>query len=75
MSYRFAAAATAGTTPIIPIETAVFEAWLKTQDAGLRRWVKSAGFTARAGEISLVAGKDGALSAVLLGLDDHQGLW
>ncbi|MEE8444248.1 MAG: leucyl aminopeptidase family protein, partial [Alphaproteobacteria bacterium] len=75
MTYRFAATATAGTIPIIPIETAVFDAWLKTQGAVLRRWVKSAGFTAKPGETSLVAGKDGALSTVLLGLDDHQGLW
>ncbi|MEE8334292.1 MAG: leucyl aminopeptidase family protein [Alphaproteobacteria bacterium] len=75
VTYRFAASATAAATPVIPIETAVFDAWLKTQGAPMRRWVKSAGFTAKPGEISLVAGKNGALSAVLLGLDDHQGLW
>jgi len=75
VTYRFAAAATAGTVPVVPVETAVFEAWLKTQDADRRRWVRSAGFAARPGEISLVGGSNGALSAVLLGVDDHQGLW
>lgn len=75
MSYRFFTAADARTIPIIPIETAVFSAWLKKQPAAMRRWVDSAGFLAKPGSLSLVAGSDGALSTVLLGVDDHQGLW
>jgi leucyl aminopeptidase len=75
MTYRFVASADRQTIPVIPIETAVFAAWLKTQDATMKRWVKSAGFEAIAGTISLVAGKDGALARVLVGVDDHQGLW
>ena len=75
MTYHFVATADRRTIPIIPIETAVFAAWLKTQDAAMKRWVKSAGFDAVAGSISLVAGKDGALAQVLVGVDDHQGLW
>ena len=75
MSYRFFSAANAATIPIIPIETPVFAAWLKKQPAAMKRWVESAGFTAKAGEVSLVAGRDGALSTVLLGMEDHQGLW
>lgn len=75
MAYRFLSTADARTIPIIPIETAVFAAWLKKQPAAIKRWVESAGFTAQAGEVSLVAGKDGALSSVLLGVEDHQGLW
>ena len=75
MAYRFFASADARTIPIIPIETAVFSAWLKKQPAEMKRWVESAGFLAKPGSISLVAGKDGALSQVLLGVDDHQGLW
>ena len=75
MAYRFFTAADARTIPIIPIETAVFSAWLKKQPAALRRWVESAGFMAKPGSVSLVAGSDGALSMVLLGVDDHQGLW
>ncbi len=75
MAYRFFAAADARTVPIVPIESEVFDAWLKKQPAAMRRWVESAGFKAKAGTISLVAGSDGALSTVLLGVDDHQGLW
>lgn len=75
MAYRFFSTADARTIPIIPIETAVFAAWLKKQPAAMKRWVESAGFTARPGEVSLVAGKDGGLSSVLLGVEDHQGLW
>jgi leucyl aminopeptidase len=75
MTYRFMASADRRTVPIIPIETAVFAAWLKTQDAAMKRWVKSAGFDATVGSISLVAGKDGSLAQVLVGVDDHQGLW
>lgn len=75
MAYHFFTAADARTIPIIPIETAVFSAWLSTQPAAMRNWVDSAGFLAKPGSVSLVAGNDGALSSVLLGVDDHQGLW
>ena len=75
MPYRFFTVANARTIPIIPIETAVFSAWLSTQSAAMRNWVGSAGFLAKPGSVSLVAGNDGALSSVLLGVDDHQGLW
>lgn len=75
MAYRFFAAADARTIPIIPIETAVFSAWLRGQPADMRRWVESAGFVAKPGSVSLVAGGDGRLASVLLGVDDHQGLW
>ncbi len=75
MAYRFFTAADSRTIPIIPIETAVFSAWLKKQPAAMGRWVHSAGFMAKPGSVSLVAGSDGALSTVLLGVDDHQGLW
>lgn len=75
MAYRFSTAAKGRTIPIIPIETAVFSAWLKKQPADMKRWVDSAGFLAKPGSVSLVAGEDGALSQVLLGVDDHQGLW
>ncbi|MBK19119.1 MAG: leucyl aminopeptidase [Rhodospirillaceae bacterium] len=75
MSYRFVAKSDSTTIPIIPIETAVFSAWLKTQGAAMRRWVKSTGFKASAGTVSLVSGQDGSLQQVLVGVEDHQGLW
>jgi leucyl aminopeptidase len=75
VTYRFAASADSRTIPIIPIETAVFEAWKKKQPARMRRWVDSAGFRAKPGSVSLVAGDDGGLSHVLLGVGDHDGMW
>ena len=75
MAYKFLAAASARTVPIVPIETGVFAAWLKKQPAAMKRWVESAGFRARPGSVSLVAGADGTLATVLAGVDDHQGLW
>lgn len=75
MTYRFLNASDKNTIPIIPIETAVFKAWLKTQENVMKRWVKSVGFNAEAGSVSLVAGKEGVLSKVLVGVDEHHGLW
>ena len=75
MTYRFFSAADARTIPIVPIETEVFAAWIRKQPAGMRRWVESAGFEAKSGSVSLVGGDDGKLATVLLGVDDHQGLW
>ena len=71
----FKTRADARTVPIIPIETAVFEAWRKAQPRQLRNWVESTGFTAKAGKLSLVAGPDGGLSSVLIGLEAHDGFW
>ena len=75
MSFRFLDRASARTIPIVPIETAVFEAWKKTQPKAMRDWVASAGFKAKAGETSLVAGKAGKLEQVLLGVEAHDALW
>ena len=75
MSYRFVGRADSKTIPITPVETAVFDAWLKGEPAAMRRWVDSSGFKAKAGQISLVSGADGALARVLLGVNDHQGQW
>jgi leucyl aminopeptidase len=75
VTYRFAASADARTIPIVPVETAVFEAWKKKQPARMRRWLDSAGFRAKPGSVSLVAGDDGGLERVLLGVGDHDGMW
>ncbi len=75
MAYRFRDRAAKGTIPIVPIETEVLKAWLRGQDAATRRWVATTGFTAAAGGISLVAGADGALARVLVGVRAHDGFW
>ena len=75
MSYRFVATAGRGCVPIVPIEKAVFAAWRRRQPAALRRWVDSSGFSAEPGSVSLVAGADGRLQQVLMGVENHDGLW
>ncbi len=75
MSFKFLERASAKTIPIIPIETAVLEAWRKTQPKALRDWVASVGFKAKPGETSLVAGAGGKLDCVLFGVDAHDGFW
>ena len=71
----FKSRADAGTVPIVPIETAVFDAWRAARPDTLKAWVDSTGFTAAAGEASLVAGPGGALASVLVGLESHDGIW
>jgi len=75
MTYHFANSADRRTVPIIPIETDVFNSWLKKQDTSMRLWVKSTGFKAKPGSMSLVGRNDGSLAKILLGLESHQALW
>lgn len=75
MTASFKTKADSKTIPVTPIEHAVFDAWLKKEPAAILAWVKSSGFTAKPGQISLVAGKDGKLSRVLFGVKDHDGFW
>ncbi len=63
------------TIPVTPIETAVFEAWLGREPKDIQAWVKSSGFRAKPGQISLVSAANGALSRVLLGVENHDGMW
>ena len=63
------------TIPVTPIETAVFEAWLGREPKDIQAWVQSSGFRAKPGQISLVSAANGALSRVLLGVENHDGMW
>ena len=58
------------TIPIVPLEKAKLDGWIKRQDAATRAWVQSTGFKAEANAVSLIAGEDGALARVLVGVDD-----
>ena len=71
----FATRADAGTVPIEAIETAKFAAWARGQDAALTSWLESTGFKAESGSVSLVAGADGKLARVRLGVDAGDPLW
>ena len=71
----FRAKALGSTVPVTPIEHAVFDSWVKKEPDAVQVWVKSSGFSAKPGQISLIAGKDGKLSRVLFGVRDHDGFW
>jgi len=75
VSYRFVDSRNADTIPIIPVETAVFAAWLETQPPEMRAWVTTSDFKAEPGSVSLVGGRDGRLAQVLVGLENHDGPW
>ena len=71
----FKSRADAATVPIIPVEEGAFDAWRTAQPDALKAWVDSTGFAAAAGETSLVAGPDGALARVLVGLESDERVW
>lgn len=75
MSYRFVVTAGRGSVPITAVDKAGLAAWKRRQPASLRCWVESAGFTAEPGSVSLVAGADGRLQRVLVGVERGNGLW
>lgn len=60
--------ATKGTTPLTPLASSELKKWLATQKKSLANWVASVGFKAEPGEVCLVAGRDGALERVLVGV-------
>ena len=63
------------TIAITPVETAVFDAWLASEKEEVRKWVTASGFSAKPGEINLVASPDGGLGRILLGVENHEGMW
>ena len=75
MTASFRAKADSRTVPVTPVETVVFDAWLKKEPKDIQSWVKSSGFRAKPGQVSLVSGAGGELSRVLLGVENHDGMW
>jgi len=51
------------------------EEWLAGCDDGMRRWCRSANFTAEAGAVCLVPGAEGVLAEVLVGTGDDDDPW
>ena len=75
MRAKFKTRADARTVPIVPIEKDVFDAWRADRPLALRAWMESTGFKAAPRSLSLVAGEDGALATVLLGVEAHDDFW
>lgn len=65
----------AETLPITPLTKDQLDLWLPTQPAAIAAWVSSTGFTAAPGQLSLVAGADGRLARVLVGVPIGDDLW
>jgi len=57
------------------VSSAEYDAWLNTQAARTRAWLTGVAFKADAGAFAAVAGDDGALSAVVLGLGRGDDPW
>ncbi len=65
----------AETLPITPLTKDQLDLWLPTQPAAIEAWVSSTAFTAEPGQLSLVAGTDGRLARVLVGLPAGDDPW
>lgn len=75
MTDCFAARANARTLPMTPLTADGLKGWLKRQPAATAGWVRSAGFEASAGAILMLPGKNGAASAVLVGVTGDDDIW
>ncbi len=77
MAQTFRERADARCIPIVALEKAKLGTWLKGQDAALRSWVAATEFKAEPGTSSFVAGRNGQLARILLGVDPAQayGNW
>ena len=69
MNVKFASK-TAKAIPVHVIESGQLRAWLKTAPKGAQTWVKSAGFTARLGQVLLLPDARGGIAKVLAGWGD-----
>jgi len=56
------------TVPLVAVTEDLFGKWLSVQPARIKAWVRTSGFKAQPGVISLLAAPDGGLERVLLGL-------
>ena len=67
--------ASSAAVPIHAVATDKYEAWLADQPKTLRAWLGAVNFKADAGNAVTVAGEDGAVSAVILGLGRGDDPW
>lgn len=75
MSAPFRTRKEARTVRVSPVEIDEREKWLKAESGSVAEWVRTSGFKARQGEISLVAGPGGALDRVLVGVGSSDDIW
>ncbi len=63
------------TIPLLPVAAADYEAWLKTVPQRHRRWLESAGFSAKPGKWCAVPDENGRLEAVVFGMAEEGWLY
>lgn len=73
MSYSKSSSGAA--VPLIPIDPAGLEAWKAGATESQVRWLESAGFGARPGQLCALAGEDGAIRSYLFGQSDEGYLY
>lgn len=57
-------------TPITPIVTTDFTAWLEKQNLRVKTWIKANNFTAKSGSNCLLPDNNGKITEVLLGMEN-----
>jgi leucyl aminopeptidase len=65
----------ANAIPLILVAADTFPQWLQNQDAAWRRWLETTDFQAKPNSISLIPGRDGALTAVIAGITCLDDPW
>ena len=75
MAFQFKSKADRSTVALVPIERKGLDRWMKGQKAAVRNWLAATGFLASAGEICPIAGEDGRLDKVLIGVKLGEALW
>ncbi|MGE0734643.1 MAG: M17 family metallopeptidase [Alphaproteobacteria bacterium] len=74
-SFQLVPKASGKPVPITPVTAAGLDAALKRADAAARTWVRTAGFTGRAGAVCLVPGGGGKVARVFVGHAPGDDLW
>ncbi|PRP90351.1 putative cytosol aminopeptidase [Enhygromyxa salina] len=65
---NFSTRANAKTIPIVALTRNAYKGWVKGQGKSAQAWLKATAYTADAGKIALMPGRDGSLKRVVLGL-------
>lgn len=61
--------------PVIPVRTSIYADWLTGRAESVRRWLEDTGFKAKDGQTAILAGADGGIGEVILGVGDEVTPW
>lgn len=60
---------------VLPVKESELQSWLKKQSQDTQNWVKTAGFSGKAGDLVAIPGKDGAVVTYLYGVSEEIDLY